>query len=318
MKRFLSLLALVAVPALSWAADATMHQQPSDNMYTMGMDKMKSCMFGGPVSAKDETWLARTDTGLAFGKLPGHIVTKDRQYALWTLNTIQPLYRADDMHNTVLGFGNIGTDRWQKPAYNVGVGYRYMTDCMSNIFGVGVGYHHVHIRHTKFHGPRAYVEWLSQYTTLTLTGGDDRMHVSEHAFRHCLRQHRRLSSTSLDFAVQLPYLPWTQVLLGRTWFGGKDGRKAFHHYRNINLAKLDYGLRLNLLGCLALEGGYLGGWTHNPYVRLVLSFGRPASNEYTLADGVLGDGMFTARNLKDWTLAPVYRNSRLEQISQIK
>ena len=311
MKRFLSLIALVAIPALSWAADVA--QQTSCS----GMDKMKCCMFGGPVCPKDECWAARTDAGVHFGKLPGHLVTKGRSFTLYTLNTLQPLYRTDDMHNTVLAFGGIGTANWGKTSLNAGVGYRYLTDCMSNIFGVGVSYHHMDIREVRFHGPRAYVEWLSQYTTLTLNGAWDKMHVKEHAYRHFLREHRRMSSTSLDLSFQLPYLPWTQVLLGRTWFGEKVGRKSFHHYRHTSLKKLDYGLRFNLLGCLALEGGYLGGWTSNPYVRLVLSFGRPASNEYTLADGFLGNEAFTARDLKSYTLAPVMRN-RLDTIAQIK
>jgi len=313
MKRFLSLLALVVLPAFTWSADASM--QPSQGY----ADKMKSCMCMTPTSPRDETMLARTDIGVDFARLPRRLVKRERLYDLYSINTIQPIWRADDMHNTFMGFGGIGTTRWRKAAWNLGLGYRHLTASADNMFGIGVAYRQMDLRHLHFRGPQAYIEWLTQYTTLTLgRAWYNHMHVTDHAAHHFLHHHKsRCEATSLDLGFQLPGLPWTQAYLGRTWFGEKIGRKAFKGFKGNTFAKLDYGLRLNLLGCLALEGGYLGGWGNGSFVRLVLSFGRPAFNEYTLADGILGNEVFTPRDLKNYSLAPVMRE-RIDTIAQIK
>ena len=316
MKRFLSLLAMAAVPAVSVTADAaTQQQQQNSGGYA---DKVKSCVCMHPTSARDECWLARTDLGLSFGRLPSRLVKKDRLYNLPSINTIQPIWRGDDMHNTFLGFAGIGSARWEDAAWNVGAGYRHMTAAADHIFGIGVAYRDFDIRNVRFHGPQAYIEWLTQYTTLTLGRAWERLHVKHHPARSFLRHHHnRFEPTSLDLAFQVPGLPWTQVLLGRTWFGEKVGRRCFHSYRDTSLKKLDYGLRLNLLGCLAVEGGYLGGWGKGKYVRIILNLGRPAYNEYTLVDGFLGNEIFTPRDLKNYTTAPVARQ-RIDGIAKIK
>ena len=311
MKRFLSLLALVVLPAFTWSADASMQQSQGYG------DKMKSCLCMTPTNPRDESILARIDAGVDFGRLPSRLVKKDRLYDLWSINTIQPIYRCDDMHNTLFGFVGVGTARWKKAAWNIGAGYRHLTASADHMFGIGASYRHFDIRHVRFHGPQAYIEWLPQYTTLTLGRAWYDLRVSEHPAHHFLHHEHRCNATSLDLAFQFPGLPWTQVLLGRTWFQEKVGRKAFKSFKGNSFKKLDYGLRLNLLGCLALEGGYLGGWGNGAFVRLVLNIGRPASNEYTLADGILGNEVFTPRDLKNYTLAPVARE-RIDTIAQIK
>jgi hypothetical protein len=311
MKRFLSLLALVALPTFTWSVDASTQQSQSYG------DKMKSCVCMTPTNPRDECWLSRFDVGVDFARLPSRLVKKDRLYDLWSINTIQPIFRTDDMHSTLFGFAGVGTAKWKKGAWNIGAGYRHLIASADHMFGIGVSYRDFDLRHLHFRGPQAYIEWLSQYTTLTLGRAWYKMHVTEHAAHHFLHRKHNLDATSLDLAFQFPGLPWTQVLLGRTWFQEKIGRKAFDSYRGNSFKKLDYGLRLNLLGCLALEGGYLGGWGNGAYVRLILNIGRPASNEYTLVDGIIGNEVFTPRDLKNYTLAPVARE-RIDTIAQIK
>jgi hypothetical protein len=311
MKRFLSLLALVALPTFSWSADASTQQSQGYG------EKVKSCVCMTPTNPRDEGILARTDIGVDFARLPSRLVKKDRLYDLWSINTIQPIYRSDDMHNTLLGFLGIGSAKWKKGVWNIGAGYRHLTASADNMFGIGVSYRHFDLRHLHFRGPQAYIEWLSQYTSLTLGRAWYRMEAHKHPAHHFLHHEHDLDATSLDLSFQFPGLPWTQVLLGRTWFQEKIGRKAFHSYHGNSFKKLDYGLRMNLLGCLALEGGYLGGWGNGTFVRLVLNIGRPASNEYTLADGIIGNEVFTPRDLKNYTLAPVARE-RTDTIAQIK
>ncbi len=311
MKRFISLLALVVLPALAWSADAVTQQSSG---YA---DKVKSCVCMTPTNPRDECMLSRIDLGVDFGRLPSRLVKKDKKYDLWSINTIQPIYRSDDMHNTLLGFLGIGSAKWKKGAWNIGTGYRHLTASADHMFGVGVSYRHFDLRHLHFRGPQAYVEWLTQYTTLTLGRAWYRMHVSEHAQRNFLKDKHNLDVTSLDLAFQFPGLPWTQVLVGRSWFQEKIGRKCFKSFHGNSFKKLDYGLRFNIFGCLALEGGYLGGWGNGAFVRLILNIGRPASNEYTLADGILGNEVFTPRDLKNYTLAPVARE-RIDSIAQIK
>ena len=63
---------------------------------------MKSCCFAGHVSPRDETWLARTDVvSVNWDRLPRHIKVHYRSYELYSINTIQPLHRSDDLHETV-------------------------------------------------------------------------------------------------------------------------------------------------------------------------------------------------------------------------
>ncbi len=312
MKRFISLLALVASPALVWSADASTQQSCGY------CDKVKSCLCMTPTNPRDETILSRIDLGVTFGRLPSRLVEKHRLYDLWSINTVQPICRSDDLHNTFFGFLGVGTAKWQKWAYNVGVGYRQLVASADHMFGIGISHRDFDLHHLHFRGPQAYVEWLTQYTTLTLGRTWYKMHVSEHPARSFLKHDRkRCDITSLDLAFHFPGLPWTQVLLGRSWFQEKIGRKCFKSFNGNSFKKLNYGLRFNLLGCLALECGYLGGWGNGAFTRLIFSLGRPASNEYTLADGIIGNEVFTPRDLKNYTLAPVARN-RIDTIAQIK
>lgn len=294
MNRFLSLLALVAVPAAALAADAA--GQPAAT-------KKGMCM-AGPCSARDDTWMARTDLSVNFARLPRHLKKSARDYTLYGLNTIQPICRSDDMHNTFYGFAGIGTANWKESLWGIGLGYRHITACGGHMFGVGLAYNHSDIRHVHSHGTGAFLEWLTQYTTVTLGQYWNKLHVSQHPWKHYLHHSNKWDVTGLDISFQLPYLPWTQLTLGKTWDEGKVGRKSFHHYRSTSLKRIDCGLRLNLIGCLALEGGLQNGGS---YARLVLSFGRPASNEFTLADGFVGSEAFTARDLTNQTLKPVSR-----------
>jgi hypothetical protein len=294
MNRFLSLLALVAVPAAALAADAA--AQPAAT---------KKCMcMAGPCSAQEDTWLARTDVSVNFAQLPKHLRKSSRHYTMYGLNTIQPIYRSDDMHNTVYGFAGIGSANWKKDQWDLGVGFRHIVPSGAHMFGVGVLYNHGDIRHVRAHGTGAYLEWLTQYTTVTLGQTWNKLHVTEHAWKHYLHHSHDWDVTGLDISFQLPYLPWTQLTLGKTWDEGKVGRKSFHHYRSASLRRIDCGLRLNLIGCLAVEGGFQNSGT---YARIVLSFGRPASNEFTLADGFFGSEAFTARDLTTQTLKSASR-----------
>lgn len=312
MKRFLSLLALVVVPGLVSAADAAAPQ-------TSYADSFKRGFTGGPVSPRDDSWNARTDLGWNWGKVPHSLSNSHRKYNLWSVNTIQPLWRGDDLHNTVFAFAGLGTPKWKhaEANWNLGVGYRYLTNAATNLLGAGVAYHHMDLNHTKFYGPTVYVEWLSQYTTLTLNQQWNKLRVGKHPAKSWLRHKHDFDATSLDLSFQIPFLPWTQFSLGRSWFEEKVGKKCFRSYRNAKLNKLDYGLRFNILGCLALEGGYLGGWKHNPYVRLILSFGRPASNEFAMTDALYSTDAFSARDLKCYTLAYPMRN-RIDTLAMIK
>lgn len=305
MKRFLSLLSLLVVPTCSWAA--AQEQRPESNSSRAEAIKGFCCT---PVSPRDETWAARTDVGVVWGKVPYRLLPNHRSYTLYSLNTIQPLYRSDDLHQNLFVFGGLGTTKWKNSSWNVGLGYRYLTASADNLFGIGISQHRMKLNRLRFHGPAAFVNWSSLYTDLSLSRAWNRFGV------HGCGSKVRSEMTSVDLGVQLPYLPWTKLSLGRTWFGDKFGRRCFHSYRGASLKRLDYGLKFNLLGCLSLEGGYLGGWGRNSFVRLVLSLGRPASAEYALTDGLLGNEAFTPRDLKNITSVPV-RNT-IDTIAQIK
>jgi len=305
MKRFLLLLALAAAPACNMTAEA------EGGAGTM--DKACGCLTRGPVSAEEETWHARTDFSATWGKVPPRLKDHDnrRSYGLYSLNTIQPLMRSDDMHNTLLGHAGFGFQS-HRGSYMIGLGYRHLTASTDHMFGLGLNYSYMNLRNVRYRGPGIYAEWLSKYTTLTLSRFWNRWRVSRDAWKSYLKSSTQGNTTHLDLSFQFPYLPWAQIMIGKTWIGNKVGRRSFEsNYRGASLARLDYGLRLNLFGWMALEGGTLGTGSNN-YVRLVFSFGRPAVNEYALCDGFLGDGAFTARDLKNYTLAPVLRHSRVD------
>jgi len=298
MKRLLSLLTLVALPAM------VLSQEPAVKKQQGMMEKTTACLTCGPTSAYDETWLNRTDIGVHWGKLPCRLTKSDkkRSYTMYSLNTVQPIVRSDDMYNTFFGYAGVGFESHRGQGI-IGLGLRHMVASNNHMFGVGVNYSHMSPRDVRFRGTGAYVEWLSKYTTLTLSRFWNRWHVSHRPWKSYLKHNAQGNSNYLDLNFQFPYLPWTQVLIGKTWIGNKVGRKSFKsQYRGASLGRLDYGLRLNLLGCLSLEGGYLGGWGSNGFVRLVLNFGRAASQEYALTEGFLGEEAFTARDLKNYTL----------------
>lgn len=307
MKRFLSLLALAVVPAAAWAVDAPMQQQGMAS--TMGgmMDKAKCCLFGGPVSAGNDTWAARTDVSVDWGKFSKKMRAHNRSYELYSVNTIQPIHLNDDMHNTVFGYAGIGTRDWDHSAWTIGVGARHMTACSRHMFGIGVGYQDFKVRHVDFRGPEAIAEWMTPYTTLTYKYAWDELKVTHHARNGYLHHRHDAKLQNLDLSFQLPYLPWTQFMVGKTWYSDKVGHKVFHTHHNTSFRHLDYGLRMNLLGCLALEGGRVGGYKDAHYVRLIVSFGRSADSEYVLSDGIIAPEILTARDLRNHSLAPLAR-----------
>jgi hypothetical protein len=306
MKRFLSLAALIVVPAIFWAADAAPMQQ---NAMCSTMDKAKCFVMAGPVSSRDETWAARTDVSVNWEKLPKHLKHQNRSYEMYSVNTIQPIHRSENMHNTLFGYAGLGTNNWDHSSWAVGVGARHLTACTGHMFGIGLGYQDFDVRHVDFRGPGLIGEWMTPYTTLTYGYSWNRLEVEHHAKTGYLHHRRDHHLSNLDLSFQLPYLPWTQLTVGKTW----HGERSFWYKHGFKLHHMDYKLRLNLLGCLAVEGGRVGGFKNertNDFVRLVLSFGRPAANEYVLTDGIIGDVM-TPRDLTNYGLAPFAR-SRVE------
>jgi hypothetical protein len=179
------------------------------------------------------------------------------------------------------------------------------------MFGVAAGYQNADLRRVDVHGPGFNVEWRTPYTVLSYGYSWNRLHVGYSAAKHFLHHRKEANVSTLDLAFQVPYLPWTQFTIGKTWYANKIGRKAFKHHRGLALTRLEYGLRLNLLGCLAVEAGRSGGLKSNHYYRAVLSFGRPASNEYTLVDGLIGNEAFTPRDLRLYGAAP-FAHTRAE------
>jgi hypothetical protein len=306
MKRFLSLLALVVVPALYCSGETAGTQ----GMMGGSVEKMKSVALAGPTSARDECWLARTDVSANWDRLPRPIKVHYRSYQLYSLNTIQPIHRSDDLHDTFFGYVGAGIRKWKwddADVWSVGIGARHLSACCGHMFGFGAGYQNFEVRGVKYHGPAVNFEWRTPYSVLTYGYSWDRLKVRYSAAKHFLHKRRDVNVSNLDFRFQIPYLPWTQIMIGKTWYGNKIGRKSFSHHRGLALSHFEFGLRLNLLGCLAFETGRVGGFKTNHYIRAILSFGRPASNEYALTDGVIGNEAFTAYDLRNYGLAPIAR-----------
>lgn len=290
MKRFLSLLALVAAPVMSFAADAQMSK--SSNMHAS--NKMNSCCSCGPTSAMDETWSERTYFKVGF---------TDSKSAFYSLNTIQPICRDASMDNTLFVQAGVGMQKWHRSTADIGLGYRYLTQGGGNMFGISLFYfdntrthHHQHHDIMKKTGLGADLSWFTQYTTLSL---GEYHHVNKMNDSRTWNRFVELNKakTTLDLTFQVPYLPWTKLFIGKVW--------NHHHHNHKN--KLDYGLSLNIAGPLAIEMGYQHGWNKNGFINFVLTFGRPAVREHTLSDAFLGDEAFTPRDLKNYTLDPVRR-----------
>ena len=303
MKRFLSLFALIVVPAVSWSAEAA----GSGDMVGGTVEKMKCMAYSNPVSPRDEMWTARTDASATWEKLPRRIKANWRSYQMYSLNTIQPINRSEDMHDTFFGFGGVGTRGWDETSWALGLGTRHLTACGGHMFGFGASFGHYDIRHVEIHGPGVNLEWRTPFTTLTYGYSWNRLEVERHAAKNFFHHRHEGNVSSLDLSFQVPYLPWTNFTIGKTWYGNRIGRKAFSNHRGLSLRHFDASLRMNLLGCLALEGGRVGGFKTDHFIRLILSFGRPASNEYALTDGIVGNEAFTARDLRNYGLAPIAR-----------
>lgn len=290
MKRFLSLLIYVAMPAAVFAADGQ-----AKNSGANGSDMSRGCFNCGPVSAMDETWNDRTYFKVGFDKSSS---------PFFSLNTIQPLYRDAGMDNTVFVQAGIGEYKWHRSTADIGLGYRYLTQSGENMFGISLFYfdntrtkhHHQHMDLMKKNGLGLDFTWFTRYSTLSL----GRYHNTHH---HLTNGHTwtRLfdfnkGKTTLDLQFQVPYLPWAQVFVGKAWH---DKMKKFNHF--------DYGLRLNIAGPLAIDMGYQHGWNKHGYVNFIVAFGRPAVREHALSDALYVDEAFTPRDLKNYTLDLVER-----------
>lgn len=302
MKRFLSLMALVIIPAVSWSAEGA-----SSDMFGGTVEKMKCCMMSGPVSPRDEMGLARTDASVTWAMSPKKVRAHYRSYELYSLNTIQPIHRSEDMHESFFGYAGLGTSDFDDASWSVGLGARHLTACGGHMFGFAAGFQHYELRHTEIHGPGVNFEWRTPFTALTYGYTWNKLKVKHHAASGILHHRREGDVSALDLSFQLPYLPWTNFTIGKTWYGNKIGRKLFCHHRGLALRNFEYSLRLNLLGCLAVEGGRVGGFKTDKFARIILSFGRAASTEYTLTDGLIGNEAFTARDLRNYGLASVAR-----------
>ncbi len=295
MKRFLSLLALVASPAFGFAADAQMAKS------TTAADKMKDCCSCGPVSAMDECWAARTNLTVGFDK------TKSASYSL---NTIQPLYRDASMDNTVFVQAGLGLKKWHRSTGDIGLGYRHLLASGEHMFGVSLFYfdntrvHRASSHLVKKNGLGADLSWFTQYTTLSF-GRYQNVYRKFNSGRTWKRfADLNKAVTTLDLNFRVPFMPWAEITVGKAWF---------HHHHGLkkslkkSFKKLDYALKLNVAGPLAIEAGYRSGWNHSGFVNFVISFGRPAVREATLVEGFLADEAFTPRDLKNYTLDTVSR-----------
>lgn len=289
MKRFFSLLALVAAPVVGFTADA-MNQKAPESKPMCGMGDWFTC---GPVNAADECWASRVELGWG-GYEHGRQGVQ--------LNTIQPLYRADDIRNTVFAQAGLGLTGHDKNAWALGLGYRYLTVDTNNMFGINLFYNDGRHKHHSTRGYRTNLEWFTNFTTLTL---GRETHGNADSFGHWKTWNRMFSfdkaKTTLDLAFQLPYLPWTTLTLGKDW--------RHHERHDQGFKKLNYILNLNLLSCVGLQMGYKQGWNNNQFIRLVLNFGRPAVSEHTMLDKFFADEAFTARDLRNYTLKMVDRET---------
>ena len=288
MKRFFSLLALVvAAPVVGFSADAVQKApEAKSTMCAMG-----DCFTCGPVSAADESWASRVQFTWG-GYEHGHEGLQ--------LNTIQPLFRADDMRNTVFAQAGLGMTGHDKNAWDAGLGYRYLTVDTNNMFGANLFFNDGRHEHNFGRGYRANLEWFTAYTTLTL-GRQVKGHAD--TISHW-KMWKRMgdfakAKTTLDLSFQLPYLPWTSLTLGKDW--------RHHEHHDQAFKKLNYILDLNLMSCVGLQMGYKQGWNKNEFIRLVVNFGRPAVAEHTMLDKFFSDEAFTARDLRNYTLKMVDR-----------
>lgn len=288
MKRFFSLLALVVAPVAFFAADAKTQDTKSSMCDMCGT--MANCFTCGPVSAADESWSSRVKLGWA---------GSEHHHEGLQLNTIQPFVRSDDMRNTGFVQAGAGFQGHDKKAWDLGLGYRYLTVDTNNMFGANMFYNNGHHDRRLGEGYRASLEWLTSYTTLTLG-----RQLHDHAdsigkwkmWNHLFNFEK--AKTTLDLAFQLPYLPWTTLTLGKDW-------KHHGHHKGLN--HLNYILDLNLLSCVSLQMGYMNGWNKNQFMRLAVTFGRSASVEHTLFDKFFSDEAFSARDLRNYTLQMVAR-----------
>jgi len=283
MRRFLLSLALAASPLAGLvAADAQTAVKST-------MDRVRQAYNLSATSMAEETWLDRTFVKIDFNKSTN---------AFYGINTVQPLYRDVAGDNVLFVQAGTNMKHWNRAMSNVGLGYRYFTPNGDNMFGASLFYYDS--AHAS-NGLGAGLSWFTPYTNVTL-GRFHNVHGSMatgKAWKRFVDFNK--SITSLDVSFQLPYLPWAEATIGKVWNNHRP-RVLKHTFKN-----LDYSLTLNLTGPLAIEAGYSHGWNKTGYVNFVVSFGRPATRQFTLADGFLADEAFTPRDLARLALLPENR-----------
>ena len=276
MKRLLTLGALLLTPVLACAE-------------TGSTGIIKEIASYDAVSPAQEGYADRTDFSVGFYSSKG---TK----SLYSLNTIQPLYRSENFDHTVYGLAGLGIKKMHKDAdIGLGVGYRYMTPC-GCLLGAGLYFNDKQKEANKGRETAKAIsfEWMTAYTTLNL-GFYDKVGKNWNRTRDLVDLSK--SKTMLDLSFQIPYLKWAQLNLGY----------KYKSLTNWKWNRLEYRVNMDLVGPLALQFGERKDVRRSKFVRFVVNFGRPAHREYTMAEGLIGEEAFTARDLRGYTLSPILR-----------
>ncbi len=236
-------------------------------------------------------WLARTDGS----------IYADTDVIIGELETIQPLYQAQDFSHTIFTQARVSYKN-EKFTLNGGLGYRYLLPNQKWIFGINT---FADMETDQYHKRiSAGFEAIGEQLTLRgnyykgMTGWNT---LSETATTRT--DTKPVDGFDVALEGPVPHMPWLRA-------------EATYFKWTPDLADEIDGFRgkltAQLTKSISLEGGYQH--TNNDdrvFGRLTFALGAPEDHEFTAQDDLFTEQMFVARDLTKQTLQKVERNNEI-------
>lgn len=236
-----------------------------------------------------EQWLARTHLEFHYDS-----DTKDPRFSL---ETVQPLFLSPDLTHTFFTQGRLSLEDGDWTG-NIGVGYRFLVDEESLLFGVNAWYDRMWNPDHQRVGLGAEIiggyldlraNWYNGISDWKLNDG---------------KLEKALDGFDVSVEGPLPYMPWARVNLGYYYWDALRGAKNLNGFRGE--------LVVDVTRQFQISGGiHADNQDTTAFIKLSLSLGAPADRQFTLVDTGVTSTPFVKRDLRRMVLMPVKRQHRI-------
>ena len=236
-----------------------------------------------------EQWLARTH-----GEFHYDSDTKNPRFSL---ESVQPLFLSQDLMHTIFAQGRISLEDGDWTG-NIGVGYRYLMNDASLLFGVNAWYDRMWNPGHERIGLGA--EFIGGYLDLRANWYNG---ISGWKVKDGMEE-RALDGYDFSLEGPVPYMPWMRLNVGYYHWDALEGVKDVNGFRGE--------LTMDVTQQLQLSGGvHADNKDTTAFVKLSLSLGGPTHRQFTMVDTGVTPEPFVKRDLRKMVLMPVKRQHRI-------